>query len=36
MKNTATVANTSYTSGNVVNIYLAYGLFGPDESGSCT
>ena len=34
-KNTATVANTSYTSGNVVNVYLASGSPGL-TSGSCT
>jgi hypothetical protein len=34
-KNTATVANTSYTSGNVVNVYLAPGSAGL-TSGSCT
>jgi hypothetical protein len=33
--NTATVANTSYTSGNVVNVYLAPGSAGL-TSGSCT
>jgi len=35
LMNTATVANTSYTSGNVVNIYLATGASGL-QSGSCT
>ncbi len=34
-KNTATVANTSYTSGNVVNVYLGTGSPGL-QSGSCT
>jgi Flp pilus assembly pilin Flp len=34
-KNTATVANTSYTTGNVVNVYLAPGSSGL-TSGSCT
>ncbi|MGA3363031.1 MAG: hypothetical protein ABSD82_13500, partial [Solirubrobacteraceae bacterium] len=34
-KNTATVANTSYTTGNVVNVYLASGSSGL-TSGSCT
>ena len=28
VKNTATVANTSYTSGNVVNVYLGHGSSG--------
>jgi len=35
VKNTATVANTSYTTGNVVNIYLGTGASGL-ASGSCT
>ena len=34
-KNTATVANTSYTTGNVVNVYLASGSSGL-TTGSCT
>jgi Tfp pilus assembly protein PilE len=34
-KNTATVANTSYTTGNVVNVYLGSGSSGL-TSGSCT
>jgi Tfp pilus assembly protein PilV len=33
--NTATVSNTSYTSGNVVNVYLTTGASGL-TSGSCT
>ena len=33
--NTAPVANTSYTSGNVVNVYLGTGSSGL-TSGSCT
>jgi len=35
VKNTATVNNTSYTTGNVVNVYLATGSSGL-TSGSCT
>lgn len=35
VKNTAVVANTSYTSGNVVNVYLGTGSAGL-TSGSCT
>jgi Tfp pilus assembly protein PilV len=35
VKNTAVVANTSYTSGNVVNVYLGAGSSGL-TSGSCT
>jgi Tfp pilus assembly protein PilE len=35
VKNTATVANTNYTAGNVVNIYLGTGASGL-TSGSCT
>jgi hypothetical protein len=35
VKNTATVANTNYTSGNVVNVYLGTGSAGL-TSGSCT
>jgi hypothetical protein len=35
VKNTATVSNTSYTSGNVVNVYLGAGSSGL-TSGSCT
>jgi hypothetical protein len=34
-KNTATVANTSYSAGNTVAIYLATGSSGL-ASGSCT
>jgi len=35
VKNTGTVNNTSYSTGNVVNIYLASGSSGL-TSGSCT
>jgi hypothetical protein len=35
VKNTAVVSNTSYTSGNVVNVYLGTGSTGL-TSGSCT
>ena len=35
VKNTAVVSNTSYTSGNVVNVYLGAGSAGL-TSGSCT
>jgi hypothetical protein len=35
VKNTAVVSNTSYTSGNVVNVYLGAGSSGL-TSGSCT
>jgi hypothetical protein len=35
VENTATVANTSYTAGNVVNVYLGTGSSGL-TSGSCT
>jgi hypothetical protein len=35
VKNTASVANTNYTSGNVVNVYLGTGASGL-ATGSCT
>jgi Tfp pilus assembly protein PilE len=35
VKNTATVANTNYTTGNVVNVYLGTGASGL-QSGGCT
>jgi Tfp pilus assembly protein PilE len=35
VKNTATVSNTSYTAGNVVNVYLGTGSSGL-TTGSCT